>query len=69
MILNRSNDLSSDRALNIETVEYFSPFVSVDLAVLITLTGGEVYLRITTFLPLFGQKVDFCSLIRTLLPL
>ena len=46
MILNRSNDLSSDRALSIEAVECFCPLVSVDLTVVITIRGGQVYLSI-----------------------
>ena len=46
MILNRSNDLSSDRALSIEAVECFCPLASVDLTVVITIRGGQVYLSI-----------------------
>ena len=48
MILNSSNDLSSDSALNTETVECFpSPVsVEVDLAVVITFKGSQVYLSV-----------------------
>jgi len=46
MILNRSNDLSSESAANIETVEFFSTFVSVDPVVVITLTSCRIYLSI-----------------------